>query len=90
MRLVWLRVCLVRVGILAVTEAAILIKKNRNDRDAILFIRDFTSTMAGTHKSVFHMEKHQETSILFTSIYNKTYIKIIFSAKQLYAISPAH
>lgn len=28
-------------------------------------------------------EKHQETSILLTSIYNKTYIKIIFSAKQL-------
>lgn len=35
-------------------------------------------------------EKHQVTSILLTSIYNKTY-KIIFSAKQLaYAISPAH
>lgn len=35
-------------------------------------------------------EKHQENEHIVTSIYNKTYIKIIFSAKQLaYAISPA-
>lgn len=35
-------------------------------------------------------EKHQENEHIVTSIYNKTYIKIIFSAKQLaYAISPS-
>lgn len=46
--------------------------------------------MGGTQVCL-SQEKHQETSILLTSIYNKTYIKIIFSAKQLaYAISPAH
>lgn len=55
-----------------------------------MFICDFTSTMAETHNSVFHRRNIRKTSILLTSIYNKTYIKIIFSAKQLaYAISPA-
>lgn len=55
-----------------------------------MFIRDFTSTMVGREGGTqvcLSQKKHQETSILLTSIYNKTYIKIIFSAKKQLAIT---